>query len=335
MTTPATSHSITISNLAPSVLYHFRVKCHDSTGTLVVSGDFTFTTSPPITVTVTPATTSLSAGQSKRLAAAVSGTTNIAVTWTMIPAVGTLTSDGTYTAPASIATTQNVTVAATSVVDPTKSGSAIVSLVPGSSTLIISMVQASSITSSSAVIKWTTNLKGDGQVEFGTTAAYGLTSPLNTTAATSHSINISNLTASTVYHFRVKSHGPSGALTTSGDFTFKTLSSSPYTLAASPSNVTAATTLTVTWTSPTASGWGDWIGLFPVGAPTNQNTLLWGCFTNYPSDCSGTDGQINQNKTSGTLIISAVQLATGVYEFRYMRNQSYTPVQSSNPVTVH
>jgi Big-like domain-containing protein/purple acid phosphatase-like protein len=51
--TMLTSHSQSLSGLAPSTLYHFRVKSKDAAGNLATSGDFTFTTSASSTTTAT------------------------------------------------------------------------------------------------------------------------------------------------------------------------------------------------------------------------------------------------------------------------------------------
>ncbi len=88
------------------------------------------TPTPTIAVTVSPTTASLTAGQTKQFAAAVTGTTNTAVVWSMNPAVGTLTQTGFYTAPASIASQQNVTVTATSQASAGTLASAVVTLTP-------------------------------------------------------------------------------------------------------------------------------------------------------------------------------------------------------------
>ncbi len=89
----------------------------------------------------------------------------------------------------------------------------------------ISAVSAGSITTAGAVIGWTTNEGSDSQVEYGTTTSYGQSSPLNSSLTTNHSVTLSGLTASTLYHYRVKSKDAAGNLATSGDFTFMTASS--------------------------------------------------------------------------------------------------------------
>jgi hypothetical protein len=87
----------------------------------------------------------------------------------------------------------------------------------------ISSVTASSITSSGATITWTTNENSDSQVEYGLTASYGSQTTLNTSMVVSHSQAISGLSASTLYHYRVKSKDAAGNQSNSIDYTFTTL----------------------------------------------------------------------------------------------------------------
>lgn len=82
-----------------------------------------------VSVGVSPSSVSLQASQTQTFTATVTGTGNTAVTWSINPAIGTIV-NGLYTAPATIASAQTVTVTATSVADNTKSGTAIVNLVP-------------------------------------------------------------------------------------------------------------------------------------------------------------------------------------------------------------
>ncbi len=85
----------------------------------------------PITVSVSPQIGSLSVNQTLQLTATVTGTSNTAVTWSILSGgAGSVSTTGLYTAPASITTQQTVTVRATSVADPTKNGSATVTLIP-------------------------------------------------------------------------------------------------------------------------------------------------------------------------------------------------------------
>jgi subtilisin len=87
---------------------------------------------------------------------------------------------------------------------------------------IITDVRATAISYASATINWTTDEGSDGQVEYGTSSAYGSLTPVSSSFATSHAINIASLSPATTYHYRVKSRDGAGNLATSGDFTFTT-----------------------------------------------------------------------------------------------------------------
>ncbi len=93
---------------------------------------------------------------------------------------------------------------------------------PDSTPPVISSVFASNITSSSATISWSTDEAADSQVEYGLTQSYGSQTALDANLLTSHSQNLLGLTASTTYHFFVKSKDLAGNLATSTDYTFTT-----------------------------------------------------------------------------------------------------------------
>src|SRR5205814_1128891 len=88
---------------------------------------------------------------------------------------------------------------------------------------VISGVTAASITGSGATISWTTNEASDSQVDYGSTTAYGSTSALNNTDVTAHTVALSGLTGSTLYHYRVRSQDAANNPAVSVDFTFTTL----------------------------------------------------------------------------------------------------------------
>ncbi len=86
----------------------------------------------------------------------------------------------------------------------------------------VSQPEASSITASSATITWGTNEMSDTQVEYGVSINYGLSSNLDTTLKTSHSITLNGLNTGTTYHYRAKSRDAAGNLAASNDLTFTT-----------------------------------------------------------------------------------------------------------------
>jgi hypothetical protein len=96
---------------------------------------------PSITVTVTPPSANIRAGDSLPFTAAVSGTTNVSVTWSVngiaggSATLGTITANGSYTAPASLPNPNTITIRATSTADSSASGVSNVSLLNPTPTL--------------------------------------------------------------------------------------------------------------------------------------------------------------------------------------------------------
>ena len=102
---------------------------------------------------------------------------------------------------------------------------------PDTTPPVISNVQSSGITASSALITWTTDEASNSVVEYGPTPGYGSTTS-DATNVTSHSITLNNLSATTLYHYRVKSTDAAGNTATSVDHSFQTGGSSAYAPAA-------------------------------------------------------------------------------------------------------
>lgn len=90
-------------------------------------------------------------------------------------------------------------------------------------TPVLSNVTVGGITETGAKITWTTNIPTDGLVQYGISSVYGNASPLSTTLATTHEINLTNLTPTTTYHYTVISKDASGASVPSPDAVFSTL----------------------------------------------------------------------------------------------------------------
>jgi RHS repeat-associated protein len=91
----------------------------------------TVTLMPSVIVAVAPASTTLNANQAELFTATVTNADNPAVTWSITPtSLGSIDQSGVYVAPSTIAQQQTVTITATSVTDPTKSASAMVTLAP-------------------------------------------------------------------------------------------------------------------------------------------------------------------------------------------------------------
>jgi hypothetical protein len=84
---------------------------------------------PAVGVAVAPPAVSLNGGGNQAFTATVTNATDKGVSWGLT-GLGTLGATGAYTAPTVIPTQQTATVQATSTADPSKSGSAVITLVP-------------------------------------------------------------------------------------------------------------------------------------------------------------------------------------------------------------
>jgi hypothetical protein len=86
-----------------------------------------------------------------------------------------------------------------------------------------SNVGTSNIADHNATVTWNTNEPANTQLEYGFTTSYGSTSTLDASMVTAHTVNLTGLTADTLYHFRARSRDAAGNLGLSTDFTFRTL----------------------------------------------------------------------------------------------------------------
>jgi hypothetical protein len=150
----------------------------------------------------------------------------------------------------------------------------------------ISGVSASGIGEASATVLWTTDEASNSQVEYGTTANYGSSSPLNSNMVASHSVTLSNLASSTLYHYRVRSADAEGNQAVSNDYTFTT--STPCTYSISPAGLSftaPASAGIVTVTAPADCRWAAssnsaWIGITSGESGNGSGTVLYALASN-------------------------------------------------------
>ena len=125
-------------------------------------------------------------------------------------------------------------------------------LTPDTAAPVITNIQASGITTTGAIITWTTDESAGGTVEYGLTSSYGSSQAQTGGAGTSHTATLSGLTPGSTYHFRVISTDGSSNTGTSGDNTFDTTVVADSTTPPVPSITTG--TATVNSDSYTISG---------------------------------------------------------------------------------
>lgn len=158
----------------------------------------------------------------------------------------------------------------------------------------ISDVLASAVTESKATISWITDEEATGQVEFGLTAGYGSTSPLNDIMITSHSITISGLASGTAYHYRVKSKDASGNNAVSADYTFTTLADTALPeISSTASTGITQSSATITWTTSEPS----------------TSDLVFGLTTGYGSNAPAAS-DTTADKTSHSITINGLSAGT-------------------------
>ncbi|MBI3618734.1 fibronectin type III domain-containing protein [Candidatus Peregrinibacteria bacterium] len=280
------AHAVLLNGLSPGTTYHYRVKSRDAEGNVVTSDDQVLTTlaAPSVTTSTTPpvlsdvtvttveptaatigwitdkvATSQIEYG----LTAGYGSSTTLDASLGLVHSVilANLTPYTTYhyrikTTDAGGHTTTGgdntfTTATVTVTVEPSSSASSIVS-VP----LVASEVQASALTSSSALLIWTTSALADSQIEYGLTTSYGSHTTIDVSLGLAHAVLLSSLTPETTYHYRVKSRDAGGNLVVSDDQTFTTLAAPPASVSISTPPVisevavtTGQTTATIAWTT--------------------------------------------------------------------------------------
>jgi phosphodiesterase/alkaline phosphatase D-like protein len=261
-----TSHSRTLSNLAPSTLYHYRVISRDAAGNTAVSGDNTFTTAAAPDTTP-PAISGIAVNNITPTSAAISWTTNESadtqIQYGPTTAYGSSTPLNTTLSTTHSQTLTGLTGATTyhyRVLSKDAAGNLATSgdnsfttpAPPDTTAPILSGITTSNLLSTSVVIAWSTNEGATSQVEYGTTTAYGSSSTLNTTPVTSHTRTLSNLSPSTTYHYRVISKDAADNIAVSGDNTFTTPAlpdTTPPTLSAISAGSITSSSVTISWTT--------------------------------------------------------------------------------------
>ena len=85
-------------------------------------------------------------------------------------------------------------------------------------------IAASGITTSAAAITWATDEAATSQVEYGISTIYGQATAVDTGLVTAHQMDLTGLSAGTLYHYRVRSRDASGNESFSADQAFTTAS---------------------------------------------------------------------------------------------------------------
>src|SRR3972149_7046251 len=250
--TLVTSHSVTISGLSSWTTYHFRVKSQDSAGNLAVSSDLTFTTLAPPDTTAPTGTISINSGAAYTTSTSVTLTLSCSDAGSGCSQMRLSNNGTTWNAWENNASSKTWTLASGDGVktvyvqyrdaDNNTSQSYTDTITLDTTAPVISGIGTSNLTSSGVIISWTTGEGANTQLDYGTTTSYGSSSTLDATMTTSHSVTLSGLSSSTLYHYSVKSRDAAGNLTASRDYSFTTMTAPDTTAPTGPisSNTGAA-----------------------------------------------------------------------------------------------
>ncbi len=166
----------------------------------------------------------------------------------------------------------------------------------------ISSLTASSITSGSAIVSWTTNEASTGKVYYATSSTIDFSSATafsNTSFDFSHSFSLGNLASSTTYYYQVVSKDLAGNTATSSIFSFATLQgadvSAPVISSVASGSITSSGA-TITWTTNESS----------------KTKVYYG--VNSPLNLSGSSSYVdNTFVTSHTAVITSLGANTTYY----------------------
>lgn len=113
---------------------------------------------------------------------------------------------------------------------------------------VISNINVTDIGDNGATVTWTTDEPATSRVDYGETVSYGANEQ-DLTLTTSHSMSLSGLTSSTLYHFRVRSIDEAMNQTISPDDTFTTIDSGAPVISGVSATSITVDSVTIVWTT--------------------------------------------------------------------------------------
>ncbi len=258
-----TSHSVQLTGLTPGTIYYYEVVSTNSSNLSSTSNIFSFTT-----MAVAPAISAVTATAITSTSATIVWLTNQASS--SLVNYGTTTAYGSHSAlnstlmTAHSVTLTGLTPGTTYDYDVVSANSSNLSATSGNFSFtttsgsgpVLTNIASYPVANTTGTILWTSSQNATSQVNYGTTAAYGSQTPLNTTLTLYHVVPLSGLNPGTTYHYSVVSTNASGQTTSSPDFSFTTTgvatTPAPVITAVASSGITS-TSATITWTTDESS----------------------------------------------------------------------------------
>ncbi len=289
-----TSHSVTLTSLIPGSTYYYQVKSYDPSSN-VVTDDNSNDSFATLSDSAGPVISAVTASTTSGLAAAgITWTTDEAATsqveFGQTTSYGTLTikdetletahtvnltsANGLATYTAYHYRVRSVDAANNETISPDHI------FTTGDTTApVISSVATSSVTASGATITWTTDESSDSVIGYSATAGNFSTQAGSPTLTTSHSVALSNLSASTTYYFQARSTDSSGNLgydpTSGNGYSVTTLADSTVpVISALSASSSVASSADITWTTDEAADSAVAYGTTTAYSATSTNASL-------------------------------------------------------------
>jgi YVTN family beta-propeller protein len=263
--TLVTSHSVTLSGLAPGTTYNYDAASASVYGT-GTSTNYSFTTAansplPPVISNINTTVTSNSATITWTTDQASSSQVNYGPT----SAYGSASSLAPTLVTSHSVTITGLTAGATYNFDVVSANAANLSTTSPNGTFVTAASSATSpyvgylafwgVNNSGVTISWSTDLLANTELAYGTTTALGQLTPIQNALTNNHGVVLTGLSSGTTYYFVAQSTAANGATGYSTTYSFTT-TGSPSVPAPVISNIqtsVTSTTATITWTTDESS----------------------------------------------------------------------------------
>ncbi len=161
--------------------------------------EFFSSSTPTISVSISPTSATIPSGGAKQFTASVTGATNTAVTWSA--SAGTVSTSGLYTAP-TVSVNTSATVKVTSVADSTKSATASITITPPLTVAVTISPTSATVASGGAqqftdTVTGTTNTVVTWSASAGTVSTSGLYTAPPVSVNTSATVKVTSVADST------------------------------------------------------------------------------------------------------------------------------------------
>lgn len=210
---------------------------------------------------------------------------------------------------------------------------------PDSTAPTVSNVQATNITATSATITWTTDEASSSTVDYGTSSSYGSTAT-GSGSTTTHSVNLTGLSAGTTYHYKVSSTDGNNNTGQSGDKTFTTSNTAPTvsSFSASPTSGTAPLTVNLSASGSDSDGYiakYEWD--FDGDGVYDSDTGAIASATNIYSSAGTYSAKVRVTDDGGATAVSSpvtISVSTAANQPPVVSSLSATPDTGNTPLTV-